>query len=160
MNDEEQKEKLLAFLQRVPPSEFYSDEHGFSYVKQGIRIQLMYEKVQGRTVNAAEGGMLVGEGEHAAVISYLPMEVDTHRVTLSVCDAHTRTPLVSYAERGSDASWERWIDAEGKLKTLSPLFEAYRTLQEKYEAYEQSVQEHEEEQRRSTGLACLDDLIS
>lgn len=165
MNDEERKEKLLTFLQRVPPlklcKEVLAGKMTFYFIKHGIRLQLMHEKVQGRTVNAAEGGMLIGEGEYAATISYLPVEVDTHRVTLSAFDVQDCCViLASYAETGSDAPSERWVDATGKLKPLSPLFETYRTLQEKYKAYEQLVQGHKEEQRRSIGLACLDGMIS
>lgn len=158
MNDEERKEKILSLLQRVPPSELGIYAGGFFYVKQGITFRLVYEKVQGRTVNAAEGGMLVGEGEHAEVIRHLPIEVGAHRVTLSAFDV--QTPLASYTETGDAAPWERWTDAQGELKPLSPLFEVYRALQQNYEAYKEAKNKYETEQWRFAGLARLDSLLS
>ena len=160
VEDWQRKEKVVAFFNAVESEEIKRDKgrNQVYFDKEGLRFSLEILSNEGRTVNAAEGGILVGSGENAEIIHHLPVKVDSYRAVLRVRDISSGLEIESYDELGDELPNTNWV-RDGKPVSYSPLFELFRRVENKIESYSQKIKEQTERDKIARGKSKLDEIL-
>jgi len=148
-------EKIVGFLRGVPVHFCACKDGKYEISKGDIHFEIYSKLGEGKIVNAAEGGMLVGEGEHAEVVHHLPVKVDTDTVVLEVSDLRSRTHIEDYHETGDNLN-VRFVNP---IVEPPILFSLYQQIKDNVESYEKGLLRRKTEQNIALGRQKLDRLL-
>ncbi|MBI2629367.1 hypothetical protein HYW74_04765 [Candidatus Pacearchaeota archaeon] len=150
-------EKIANLLESMPASSWSFKNGRYDVFRDDIRFRLYVNLEKGEFVNAAEGGILVGEGENAEVITHLRVRRNTQRVVLEITDVAQKCLIEDYHEIG-DLPDERFVRANG-YEGLSILFSLYVKIAKKTDTYLEAISRSDHEKRVSLGKGKLDSLL-
>ena len=158
MNSQYQRlKKIAGLLESMPASSWSFKDGRYDVAQEDIHFRLYVKPEKGEFVNAAEGGILVGEGENAEVITQLPVRRNTQRVVLEITDVAQKCLIENYDEIG-DLPDERFGCANA-YDGLSTLFSLYTKIAEKTGTYWEAISRSDHEKRVSLGKGKLDSLL-